>query len=107
MAVGDLKTDQGVKDLNIYLAERSYIEGWVYFDCLSTICDTRALHVGTLYLPNYRILSVFPFLADFPKKSAKSNLFFVISQLSHNLSADLNHPSKKFLSRSNFLVTNP
>ncbi|KAF7415117.1 hypothetical protein HZH68_003606 [Vespula germanica] len=28
MAVGDLKTDKGVKDLNAYLADRSYIEGW-------------------------------------------------------------------------------
>ncbi|XP_078045173.1 elongation factor 1-beta [Augochlora pura] len=28
MAVGDLKTDKGVKDLNSYLADRSYIEGW-------------------------------------------------------------------------------
>lgn len=28
MAIGDLKTDKGVKDLNAYLADRSYIEGW-------------------------------------------------------------------------------
>nr|UEN71288.1 elongation factor [Gregopimpla kuwanae] len=28
MAVGDLKTEKGVKDLNAYLAERSYIEGY-------------------------------------------------------------------------------
>ncbi|XP_020277534.1 elongation factor 1-beta' [Pseudomyrmex gracilis] len=28
MAVGDLKTDKGVEDLNTYLADRSYIEGW-------------------------------------------------------------------------------
>jgi len=28
MAVGDLKTDKGVEDLNVYLADRSYIEGW-------------------------------------------------------------------------------
>ncbi|KZC07822.1 PREDICTED: elongation factor 1-beta' [Dufourea novaeangliae] len=28
MAVGDLKTDKGVKDLNSYLADHSYIEGW-------------------------------------------------------------------------------
>lgn len=28
MAIGDLKTDKGVKDLNSYLADRSYIEGW-------------------------------------------------------------------------------
>ncbi|XP_070167228.1 elongation factor 1-beta' [Polyergus mexicanus] len=28
MAVGDLKTDKGVEDLNIYLADRSYIDGW-------------------------------------------------------------------------------
>ncbi|XP_035743742.1 elongation factor 1-beta'-like [Vespa mandarinia] len=28
MAVGDLKTDKGVKDLNAYLADRSYIDGW-------------------------------------------------------------------------------
>lgn len=28
MAIGDLKTDKGVKDLNTYLADRSYIEGW-------------------------------------------------------------------------------
>ncbi|XP_076183135.1 elongation factor 1-beta [Ptiloglossa arizonensis] len=28
MAIGDLKTDKGVKDLNYYLADRSYIEGW-------------------------------------------------------------------------------
>ncbi|CAK9810662.1 Elongation factor 1-beta [Anthophora plagiata] len=28
MAVGDLTTDKGVKDLNSYLADRSYIEGW-------------------------------------------------------------------------------
>ncbi|XP_071567037.1 probable elongation factor 1-beta [Temnothorax nylanderi] len=28
MAVGDLKTDKGVEDLNGYLADRSYIEGW-------------------------------------------------------------------------------
>lgn len=28
MAIGDLKTDKGIKDLNSYLAERSYIEGW-------------------------------------------------------------------------------
>ncbi|XP_012274618.1 elongation factor 1-beta' [Orussus abietinus] len=28
MAVGDLKTDKGVKDLDAYLAERSYVEGW-------------------------------------------------------------------------------
>lgn len=31
MAVGDLKTDKGVEDLNTYLADRSYIEGWAYF----------------------------------------------------------------------------
>ncbi|XP_015600320.1 elongation factor 1-beta' [Cephus cinctus] len=28
MAISDLKTDKGVKDLNAYLAERSYVEGW-------------------------------------------------------------------------------
>ncbi|KAL6448653.1 hypothetical protein ACFW04_000480 [Cataglyphis niger] len=28
MAVGDLKTDKGVEDLNTYLADRSYIDGW-------------------------------------------------------------------------------
>ncbi|XP_029049919.1 elongation factor 1-beta' [Osmia bicornis bicornis] len=28
MAIGDFKTDEGVKDLNSYLADRSYIEGW-------------------------------------------------------------------------------
>ncbi|XP_043276196.1 elongation factor 1-beta' [Venturia canescens] len=28
MAVGDLKTEKGVKDLNAYLADRSYIEGY-------------------------------------------------------------------------------
>ncbi|KAK1119388.1 hypothetical protein K0M31_013219 [Melipona bicolor] len=28
MAIGDLKTDKGIKDLNSYLADRSYIEGW-------------------------------------------------------------------------------
>ncbi|KAH0955900.1 hypothetical protein HN011_006988 [Eciton burchellii] len=28
MAIGDLKTDKGVEDLNTYLAERSYIEGY-------------------------------------------------------------------------------
>ncbi|XP_017887283.1 elongation factor 1-beta' [Ceratina calcarata] len=28
MAIGDLKTDKGIKDLNTYLADRSYIEGW-------------------------------------------------------------------------------
>ncbi|XP_015190326.1 PREDICTED: elongation factor 1-beta' [Polistes dominula] len=28
MAIGDLKTEKGVKDLNAYLADRSYIEGW-------------------------------------------------------------------------------
>lgn len=28
MAIDDLKTDKGVKDLNTYLADRSYIEGW-------------------------------------------------------------------------------
>lgn len=28
MAVGDLKTDKGVKDLNTYLADRSYVDGW-------------------------------------------------------------------------------
>ncbi|KAK9296869.1 hypothetical protein QLX08_009266 [Tetragonisca angustula] len=28
MAIGDLKTDKGVKDLNSYLADHSYIEGW-------------------------------------------------------------------------------
>ncbi|CAL7948101.1 unnamed protein product [Xylocopa violacea] len=28
MAIGDLKTDKGVKDLNLYLADRSYIDGW-------------------------------------------------------------------------------
>ncbi|XP_076233277.1 elongation factor 1-beta [Calliopsis andreniformis] len=28
MAIGDLKTDKGVKDLNSYLAERSYVDGW-------------------------------------------------------------------------------
>ncbi|KAG7197750.1 hypothetical protein KM043_001574 [Ampulex compressa] len=28
MAVGDLKTEKGIKDLNCYLAERSYVEGW-------------------------------------------------------------------------------
>lgn len=28
MAVGDLKTDKGVKELNTYLADRSYVEGW-------------------------------------------------------------------------------
>ncbi|KAI4503505.1 hypothetical protein M0802_001727 [Mischocyttarus mexicanus] len=28
MAIGDLKTDKGVKDLNAHLADRSYIEGW-------------------------------------------------------------------------------
>lgn len=31
MAVGDLKTDKGVEDLNTYLADRSYIDGWAYF----------------------------------------------------------------------------
>lgn len=28
MAIDDLKTEKGVKELNCYLAERSYIEGW-------------------------------------------------------------------------------
>ncbi|XP_006611954.1 elongation factor 1-beta' [Apis dorsata] len=28
MAIGDLKTDKGIKDLNSYLADHSYIEGW-------------------------------------------------------------------------------
>ncbi|XP_076653916.1 elongation factor 1-beta [Halictus rubicundus] len=28
MAIDDLKTDKGVKELNSYLADRSYIEGW-------------------------------------------------------------------------------
>uniref|UniRef100_A0A348G618 Elongation factor 1beta n=1 Tax=Odontomachus monticola TaxID=613454 RepID=A0A348G618_ODOMO len=28
MAIGDLKTDKGVKDLNTYLADRSYVDGW-------------------------------------------------------------------------------
>ncbi|OAD57047.1 Elongation factor 1-beta [Eufriesea mexicana] len=28
MAIGDLKTDKGVRDLNSYLADHSYIEGW-------------------------------------------------------------------------------
>ncbi|XP_043254614.1 elongation factor 1-beta' [Colletes gigas] len=28
MANGDLKTDKGIKDLNSYLADHSYIEGW-------------------------------------------------------------------------------
>ncbi|XP_018405134.1 PREDICTED: elongation factor 1-beta' [Cyphomyrmex costatus] len=28
MAVGDLKTDKGIEDLNTYLSDRSYIEGW-------------------------------------------------------------------------------
>ncbi|XP_020706968.1 elongation factor 1-beta' [Athalia rosae] len=28
MAIGDLKTEEGLKELNRYLADRSYIEGW-------------------------------------------------------------------------------
>ncbi|XP_012341633.1 elongation factor 1-beta' [Apis florea] len=28
MGIGDLKTDKGIKDLNSYLADHSYIEGW-------------------------------------------------------------------------------
>ncbi|XP_015516711.1 elongation factor 1-beta' [Neodiprion lecontei] len=28
MAIGDLKTDKGLKELNRFLADRSYIEGW-------------------------------------------------------------------------------
>lgn len=29
MAIGDLKTEKGLKELDRFLADRSYIEGWV------------------------------------------------------------------------------
>ena len=29
MAVGDLKTEQGIKSLDAFLADHSYVEGWV------------------------------------------------------------------------------
>lgn len=48
MAVGDLKTDKGVKDLNAYLAERSYIEGWAYLSSVRRFCTTRVRLVGIL-----------------------------------------------------------
>ena len=29
MAVGDLKTEEGIKSLDAFLADHSYVEGWV------------------------------------------------------------------------------
>lgn len=38
MAFGDLKTEKGIKELNGYLADRSYIEGWVKLFLKCIIC---------------------------------------------------------------------
>ncbi|XP_076675266.1 elongation factor 1-beta [Andrena cerasifolii] len=56
MAIGDLKTDKGVKDLNLYLADRSYIEGWrptqadvAVLEALGNIPTTSNPHVLRWY----------------------------------------------------------
>lgn len=35
MAIGDLKTEKGIKDLNAYLEDKSYISGWVLITFIS------------------------------------------------------------------------
>lgn len=47
MAIGDVKTAQGLNDLNQYLAEKSYVSGYVRFSLL------EVGNVHHVYLPSH------------------------------------------------------
>lgn len=64
MAIGDLKTEKGVKDLNAYLAERSYIEGWALLIHEKEIILPHVLHLSASWtwedpLPLHHVLWTF------------------------------------------------
>ncbi|XP_058805837.1 elongation factor 1-beta' [Phymastichus coffea] len=85
MAIGDLKTEKGVQDLNAYLSERSYIDGWQPSQADAAVFQA----LGTIQIVNAHVLRWYNHIKSYDHATLPGSKNYVVTSEQHTEDIDL------------------